>query len=318
MKSSSVELFPLPGERTLQRRTQNIKFAAGVQHQILDVFAEELKDFDDFDCIISFDDCSIKSRVDFDSGTQSNIGHVTLPNLKGLAIKGTIWVFAGVRRKWKVTGAYHFVPSEGCPDEVYAVLVELLQKALDLKLNVLGFVCDMANRGLLKKFGFSFKKNDIKYRVEHPRDKTKQLFCIPDMVHLYKSFKEALCNSKTYKLSHDIVGTYNLPSNTVKFNHIRLISKYQEEMDLKFLPKLDTKKLEANHFRKMNVPNANCVMNDKVGATLDLLAYCGDAEEECRTTAYRMVHPQDKPVVQTRDVKEPLARFEPAQRRRLH
>ena len=187
LKSSSVELFPLPGERTLQRRTKNVTFAPGVQHQILDAFAEELKRFDedDFDCILSFDDCSIKSRVDFDSGTQSYIGHVTLPNVQGLATKATIWVFAGVRRKWKVTAAYHFVPSEGCPDEVYAVLLELLQKALDLKLNVLGFVCDMANRGLLKKFGFSFKKNDIKYRVEHPLDKTKQLFCIPDMVHLY-------------------------------------------------------------------------------------------------------------------------------------
>jgi len=106
------------------------------------------------------------------------------------------------------------------------------------------------------------------------------------MVHLYKSFKEALCNNKTIKLSDDIVGTYNLPSNTVRFDHIRFVSEYQEEMDLKFVPKLDTKELQANHFRKMYVPNANCVMNDKVAATLDLLAYCGDAEEECRTTAW--------------------------------
>jgi len=288
LKTASKVLFPLAGERTVQRRTEHIKFEPGVQHQILDAFGKELETFedDDLDCLIYFDDMSTKSRRCWDPGTHSFIGQVTLPNVDGLATKATVFVIAGVRRKWKVTSAWHLVPDEGCPDQIAEVILELLQKALDLKLNVLGIVCDMGNRAALKKLGFSFQKDNMIYRIPHPLDPSRQLFCFPDMVHLYKSLKECLVNNGEITLSQEIVEKYNLPSNVVKFEDIEFIRDFQKERELKFVPKLNDKETSNHHFRKMNLPNAKCMLDDKVGATLDFLVYCGETGDESSTTAW--------------------------------
>ena len=166
------------------------------------------------------------------------------------------------------------------------VLLELLQMAQDMILNVLGFVCDMGNRQLLKEFGSAYKKDNTVFRVSHPLDPSKSLFCFPDMVHLFRSLKEVWCKIGSVKLPQDVVIRFGLRSNPVNFDHVKLVSEFQADMDFKFVPKLNTKELEADHFRKTDLPNARCILEDKVGMTLDLLIYCNDAPEEYSTTAW--------------------------------
>jgi len=55
---------------------------------------------------------------------------------------------------------------------------------------------------------------------------------------------------------------------------------------LKFVPKQNDKELGDSHFRKINLPNAKGMLDDKVGATLDFLVYCGEAAENCSTTTW--------------------------------
>jgi len=207
LKSASQIVFPLPGERTLQGRTRHIEFQPGVQRQVLDAFDREFESFEEDgpDYLIYFDDMAIKSRRDWDNGTRSFLGHVTLPGVEGLARKATVFIFEGVRRRWKVTAAYHFVPNEGSSEQIKTVLLELLQKALDMKLNALGFVCDTGNRSVLKRLGLSFHRTNIVLCVPHPLDPDRKLYCFPDMVQLYKSFKEVFCSNGEITLSQDIV-----------------------------------------------------------------------------------------------------------------
>jgi len=126
LKTASKVLFPLTGERTVQRRTQHIpvRFQPGASHQILDAFAKDPETFedDDLDCLIFFYELSTKSKRCYDPGTYSFLGQVTLPNVEGLATKAMVFVFAGVKRKWKVTAAYHLVPNEAYPDQIAGVI----------------------------------------------------------------------------------------------------------------------------------------------------------------------------------------------------
>jgi len=100
----------------------------------LDAFGDELKKYEltERDCVLLLDDMSIKSRRDFDPGTKSFIGGVSLEGVEGLATKVSVFLFAGVRKRWKITGGYHFVPNEQHPEVVKVVVLDLLKK--DMKL----------------------------------------------------------------------------------------------------------------------------------------------------------------------------------------
>lgn len=288
LKCASDVVFPLPGKRTLQRRIQHIDFNPGILSQVLDAFGEELKNYElmDKDCVLLLDDMSIKSRRDFDPGTKSFIGGVSLKGVEGLATKATVFLFAGVRKRWKITGGYHFVPNQQHPEIVKVVVLDLLDKAHRIGLNVLAIVCDMGNRGLLSALGFCTQKDNIVYCIPHPCDPSRKLYCIPDMVHLLKSFKEVFMNNPEIKLSDDIVHRFNLPTSVVKFEHIRLLSEYQENMNVKFAPKLKSCDLSAGHFDKMKVHSAYHVFNDKVAEGLNFLVFTGELNEDCAATAW--------------------------------
>jgi len=214
---------------------------------------------------------SIKSKSGlWDPGTKSYMGRCTLPGVEEDATKALVFVFAGVRRRWKTTAAYHFVPGRACAEEVKCVIMELLQVAKDIGLNVVGFVCDMGNRGLLNSLGFSTRRDSVKNWITHTLDPEKVIFCFPDDVHVFKSHKEVFMNNEDIELPEDIVLKFNLPFKCVKFSHIRMFADFQESMDVQFAPKLNKQDLNSSHFSKMKVSSSTRVINDK---TADGLAY---------------------------------------------
>lgn len=279
---------PLPSVRTIQRRTAHIKFEPGILREVLDAFEPTVNAFVplDRDCALFFDDMSITMKRDMDPSTGKYIGDVTLPGVTGMASKTTVYMFAGIRARWKVTAAYHNVPDKVHPDIQAQVIKDVISEGSRLQLNVLAIVCDMGNRGVTNALGFSTKKNMLCYSVPHPCDPTKPLFLVPDGVHVYKSVKEGLVNNGSFTISDSLVQEYNLPSNTVDISHVQWLHDHQDDMDLQFAPQLSSKHIQASHFNKMKSASARNVLNHKVACSLKLKVMTGEAPPAYTVTSW--------------------------------
>ncbi|KAK3907896.1 Transposable element P transposase [Frankliniella fusca] len=290
VKTVSDTVCPLPSVRTIQRRTQSIKFQPGLLHEFLEPFKEKvLPTFtpEDKDCTLHFDEMSIKSQRNFDPGTGHYFGGVTLEGIEGLASKLEVFTFAGLQRKWKLNSAYHCTPAEGCTAPRAKVVLDLLQYGEESGLNCVALVCDMGNRGLLAELGFNTTRDKRKFSITHPFNSEKILCVVPDVVHVFKSIKEMLVNNKEICISSDIASRFELPTTQVELSFVELLVDFQEDnMDCRFAPRLTRKDLSKSHFNKMNTASACHIFGDKTAAALDFLADEKVFDSECKTTAW--------------------------------
>ncbi|KAE8739848.1 hypothetical protein FOCC_FOCC014649 [Frankliniella occidentalis] len=289
LQAANDSVFPLPTNRTLQRRLQPIKFQPGLLYEFLNPFAEKVaSSFTSAqkDCALHFDEMATKSQLCFDLGTGRYFGNTTLPGVKGLATKLEVWTFGGIQTKWKLNAAYHLTPSRACSDVRANVVLELLDYAENAGLNCLALVCDMGNRGLLAELGFDTTKDGQKYVIPHPFNGNKNLYLVPDVVHIFKSLKEMLQNNEVAMLSEVIYKKYSLPSGAVRFQHIEWLIHFQEDMGVKFAPRLSKKDIKQNFFSKMNTSAACHIFDHKTGKAIEFLAEEGVFEEDSKTTAW--------------------------------
>lgn len=78
--------IPLPNERTLRRRLENIDFKPGICEPIFDVLKQRISEFTDDrekDCMLVLDEMSIMPGEQIDQSTMSHIGLSTLPDRFG-------------------------------------------------------------------------------------------------------------------------------------------------------------------------------------------------------------------------------------------
>ena len=68
----------------------------------------------------------------------------------------------------------------------------------------------------------------MKTNVPHPCNKEKDLWLTPDVPHILKNIRCALCKGQDFELSEKIVKENGLPSSTVKLDHIMELLKFQE------------------------------------------------------------------------------------------
>ena len=158
-----------PSPRVLQRRTRHI-FNPGILEDIMTALGAKVKTMTDpreRDCALFFDAMATKPQFDLDIGTISFLGRVTLPGVEidELASRGEVWMFGGIRQKWKQIACWHLVPKAEYPEVKSKVTLELLRRGNEIGLNIIAIVCDMGNRVELTSWGFSTKKrqNEVLY-----------------------------------------------------------------------------------------------------------------------------------------------------------
>lgn len=280
---------PLPSIRTLQCKTQHIKFAPGILEEVLVPLKEKFKGFCDVDRDINivFDEIVTKKRVDYDPSLKRYIGYGTLPGQEHqLSEKGEIYVFRAIHQRLKQIVAYHLNPSSVASEKKKDVILELLTRARDMNANVIALVCDMGNRGLLSELGFSTRKDSLKWRIPNPVKPDANLWCVPDPVHVFKALNGCLCKNKTLTLPQFVVDLYDLPSAIVNLEHIEWLEYFQRGDDLQLVPGLTLKDLKPSHFSKMKVKSAVKVLNPRTASALQYLVMKGIVPESFETTAW--------------------------------
>lgn len=131
--------YPLPSVRTLQRRSQNLKFDSGILHEVFEFLRIKVESFESHekDCVLILDEMAITSGNVYDCSLSKYFGNVTLPEHSGMATHVLVFMLGGVITRWKQVVAYYYT-SDSVNGAVFHDIIEcIFQKAEELQLNIL-------------------------------------------------------------------------------------------------------------------------------------------------------------------------------------
>lgn len=249
--------YPLPNERTLTRRMENLKFKPGLLDEVFEFLSIKVNYFKELDknCALFLDEMVISSSIVFDNSNNCFFGHVTLPldtNNKRQACQALVIILGGIGGRWKQVVAYHYTDKSLNGELLSKVVLNVIQKAEQVGLYVHSVTSDMGagNQGMWKFFHINASRfSKISNSCEHPCDSKRKLWFYGDVPHAKKNFKSALLNNNFFVIPESFVKKYNLPTNIIKLSYFKELLHYQKDLEFMLTPKLENEYLNnKNHF----------------------------------------------------------------------
>ncbi|KAH7959882.1 hypothetical protein HPB49_014652 [Dermacentor silvarum] len=96
--------YPIPSNRTLIRRLQNIRFLPGILHEVLNVLKHKVEAMEDIekDCVLFMDEMEISQGFDHDRSLDCLFGGTTLPEATAdVANHALVFMVGGLNTRWK-------------------------------------------------------------------------------------------------------------------------------------------------------------------------------------------------------------------------
>ena len=283
--------YPLPSDRTLQRRMEKVSFQPGVLGQVFDFLKLKVEGMrpEERICCLTLDEMSLTSSIEYDASGGNLMGSVTLPEHTGIATHALVFMLGGITTRWKQTVAYHYTSNSTDGAVFKDIILDIIQRAADISLHVEAVASDMgsANRAMWKSFGIICGKHcRTTCKIPHPQDPAKWLHFLADVPHLFKNIKSALVNGQAFTLSTETVAKHGLKSNVASVEPLKDLANFQEDLDLKLAPKLNMNALTPTHFDKMKVSNATRVLSHDVSCGLTYLVNKEGRDKTYLTTAW--------------------------------
>lgn len=283
--------YPLPSNRTLIRRLQNIRFLPGVLHEVLDVLKRKSGTMHDIekDCVLFMDEMEISQGFDHDRSLDCLFGGTTLPESNvQVANHALVFMIGGLNTRWKQVIAYHFT-GRSCDGALLKDLVfHLIELCYNISLRVLVVTSDMgsANRAVWRLLGFSSNRHsETVCSVPHPHLEDQKLFFMADPAHVLKNIRAQLLRSETFTLGQETVKEQDLPGETVSIDHIKAVLDFDADDDLKVANKLSDTHIGSGHFTKMKV-NVAVQMFREAPPAIRYLIKQGELKPEAEATAW--------------------------------
>lgn len=143
------------------------------------------------------------------------------------------------------------------------MVLDIIEQAHKIGLNVTNVTSDMgsSNRSTWGHFNIHANSSlQISNYTVHPHAADKHLYFMPDVPHLVKNLKAALCKHVFIYKQH-----------TISISPIVMLAEHDATHDLKLAPKLKLDVLDARHFAKMKVSDAMNVFSNSVAAALKFM-----------------------------------------------
>lgn len=191
----------LPSIRTLQRKLQDFQFEPGISEVLFEFLKNKkayLKNENDIECGLVFDEMSITSKKSYNPLTGSEIGNITFSNDNGIATHAIVFMLVGIFDRWKHVVRHNFTYNKFNSNVLKEIIFQIINKAEGIGYHVNIITSDMGpgNIGLWKLLGISNGRySTIVNYIVHPFDKSRYLFIIADPPHVYKNLKQALINN---------------------------------------------------------------------------------------------------------------------------
>ena len=184
-------------------------------------------------------------------------------------------MFSGIRFRWKQVVAYYFTGNSVTGEAFKAIIVEIIKKAHEKKLNVLSITSDMGsvNRAMWKSFGVGVTRKKQVCSSEHPYDENKQLHFLADPPHALENLRNFIISGQTIELPKSIIDRFSLPSAAVTMEPVRKLYEAEASVDIgiKMAPKLTAKVIQPGNFVKMNVRQAMIFFSKPVEAGIRIM-----------------------------------------------
>lgn len=190
---------------------------------------------------------------------------------KVLATKALVFMFGGLNTRWKQVVAYYFTSDSVDGAQLVPVTTKLVCLSEDIGLRCHLVTSDMgpANLAMWDQFGIVSRKDcEVINKIQHPADKERNLFFMPDVPHVAKNLKWAFINNGVINLPDDLCSEKDLPSTTARFSHVLSLVIHQEKQQLKIAKKLRLKDVSNSHFMKMSVVSAKNFFSTETAAGL--------------------------------------------------
>ncbi|XP_065088418.1 uncharacterized protein LOC135709899 [Ochlerotatus camptorhynchus] len=212
--------YPIPSERTLQRRMEDIHpyscFESGILYGVVELLrlkVNTMKDAD-LDCGIVFDEMSIEDARSYCISSGKFYGNVTTEDQSVLASHALVFMLVGIRSRWKQVVAFHFTGNSVSEKILKNILWDIIFKveAIGCKVHFITSDCAPGNKKLWNDIGLKFHKADVlsSTPITHPVDHKRTLEVMPDVVHVFKSAVQGWVNNEVLYLPPEVVTANNL------------------------------------------------------------------------------------------------------------
>lgn len=282
---------PLPSQRTLRRRMENVAFAPGILHEVFQNLKLKVQGMAEHEreCCLTLDEMSIMSSVEYDNSSGRILGNATLPGHNDIATHGLVFMMSGITTRWKQVVAYHYTGSSYDGATMKPIISDIIQLAADIGLHVLAVTSDMGsmNRAMWRSFGIVCGKDcQTVNKIKHPCQPNRSLYFLADVPHVLKNLKAALVNGQVITIPNNLVSIHNLQSAEVSVKPVQDLLEFQVNKDLKLAPKLTQATLAPSHFDKMKVSHALNFFSNSVASALRYLVECEGRNAHILTTAW--------------------------------
>lgn len=283
--------YPLPSNRTLIRRLQNIHFLPGILHEVFDVLKRKVEAMEDIekDCVLFMDEMEIAQGYAHDRSLDYLFGSTTLPDTPDkVANHALVFMVGGLNKRYKQVIAYHFTCRSIDGRLLKELVFSLIEMLHNISLRVLVVTSDMgsANRAVWNLLGFSSHRNsETVCSVPHPHLERRRLHFMADPAHVIKNLRAQFLRVKCFYLSNDTVKQQGLPGNKVDITDVEEVLTFDSENDLKIANGLSDVHLSTGHFTKMKVSIAVQLFRE-APAGIRYLIRIGKLTAEAESTAW--------------------------------
>lgn len=196
------------------------------------------------------------------------------PSKEKAATHALVIMIAGLTTRWKQTIAYDYTENSYDSNKANEMINNIIKECNRIGLNICAIVSDMGpqNQTLwrLNHIVCSRYSKTINYCM-HPcstPEAQKKLYFMPDTPHVFKNLRLALTEGHSFYLSDEVVKRFNLESNEINIDSVKVVISEDKKLDLKMAPRLKENMIKPGHFDKMNVGFALAVVNRDVGAAI--------------------------------------------------
>ncbi|GBN09667.1 Transposable element P transposase [Araneus ventricosus] len=271
--------YPLPIQRTLQRRIQNFTLKPGISYEVLNLLKLKISSMLHEERYVSImvDEMQIAEGLSFDTSTKCVIGTPTIPSANGtfeeVAKHALVSFIEGVSTRWKQVVGYHFTGQSICPVTLKKVIFKIIEQCESIGMIIDSLVSDMGphNQAFRRECEVGVKRTkdlDIQAFCLHPANSCRKLLIVADAPHMLKNLRNHLTQGQIIYLPSEVVKEQNLVTNEVSIAHIQDIILLEEQNELKLCPQLTASCLDIGHYDKMKVGPAHVLINNCVAVAL--------------------------------------------------
>nr|XP_029717053.1 uncharacterized protein LOC109428116 [Aedes albopictus] len=270
--------YPLPTQRTLQKRMEDLNFDTGILDDVIELLKLKLNTMtpEDLDCGIVFDEMSIEEARSYSVADSKFFGDVTISGPAGTASHALVFMLVGVRSRWKQVVGYHFTGHTIFEEALKDIVFEIIEKveAIGCKVCFITSDCGPSNKKLWNCLGLKFHKEEVlsSQPITHPFDDTRTIEVIPDVIHVFKSTVQGWIKNEVLFLPADVVESCGFVSNEVRISHLRDLVHFEHQNLLKVSYGLTTRDVEfgkkRSNFDAMKVINSHKYVNSNIAAAL--------------------------------------------------